>query len=185
VGRELVKRVLVVNDSKFERNIMRDLLINLGYGVETTDEYSILSHLESYDPDMVIANMNMANITGDVLIKEIKGEKPSTKCYLSSCSDINPEYSQSRWIDGFIKTPVSIGQLFAVLEKEDIEVQKLLEVPVHQGHLEAIKEPQADGRHPDNFNDKNVVLRFCPYCGDKLKDTSGKIIFCPFCGTKL
>lgn len=44
-----VKRVLVVNDSRFERKIMRDMLINLGYEVKTTNEYEALILLDSYN----------------------------------------------------------------------------------------------------------------------------------------
>ena len=201
---ETVKKVLVVNDSRFERKIMRDMLINLGYEVKTTNEYEVLILLDSYNPDIVIANMNMTNITGDVLIRNIKERIPTTKCYLSSCSEIGPEYSQSKWIDGVFATPISSGRLVTILEKKEIEESMPLEQVVHQSHygtvlsdkstcspestmLEAVKELQSDCRHPENLHDENEVTRFtfCPYCGNTLRASSGKFVFCPFCGTKL
>ena len=161
-----VKRVLVVNDSRFERKIMRDMLINLGYEVETTDEFTALSLLDSYNPDIIIANMNMTNITGDMLIQNIKERRPTTKCYLSSCSEISPEYSQRKWIDGVFSTPINPGSLAVILQKEEIEEPK---------PLEEIKELVANCRLPDNLHDENEVPRFtfCPYCGNKLNATSG------------
>jgi len=173
-----VKRVLVVNDSRFERKIMGDMLTNLGYEVKTTNEYEVLILLDGYYPDIVIANMNMTNITGDVLIRNIKERRPTTKCYLSSCSEISPEYSQSQWIDGIFATPINPGSLVTILQKEDIEEPK----PLHE-----VKELEAYCGLSENLHDKHDVPRFafCPYCGNTLSASSGKFVFCPFCGTKI
>ncbi len=199
-----MKRVLVINDCRFERNILRDLLINLGYEVETTDEYATLSLLESCNPDIVIANMNMTDISGDRLIQNIKGSKPATKCYLSSCSDMSPEYSQNRWIDGLIKTPINTEQLLTILEEKEREEAISFEEATHQsrcdtlltdnlarrpepGKSASVKELPANYRHPETLHDENDVKQFtfCPYCGNTLSASSGKYVFCPFCGTKL
>ncbi|MDD3363483.1 MAG: response regulator [Syntrophomonas sp.] len=173
-----MKKVLVVNDSRFERKIMRDMLINLGYEVKTTNEYEVLILLDSFNPDIVIANMNMTNITGDRLIQNIKERRPTTKCYLSSCSEISPEYSQNQWIDGVFATPINPGSLVTILEKEEMEKPK---------PLEEVKDLVANCSLEENFHDENDVTRFtfCPYCGNTLSASSGKFVFCPFCGTKI
>lgn len=174
----MVKRVLVVNDSRFERKIMRDMLISLGYEVKVTNEYEVFFLLDSYNPDIVIANMNMTNITGDRLIQDIKGRIPTTKCYLSSCSEINPEYSQSKWIDGVFATPINPGSLAKILQQEEIEVPK---------PFEEIMDLAVNCSLGQNLHDENDVTRFafCPYCGNTLSESSGKFDFCPFCGMKI
>jgi len=110
-----MKKVLVINDSDFERSILRDLLVNLGYEVKTSDEFIALGLNETYKPDIVVANMNMATITGDKILQKIKERKAQTKCYLSSCSELNAQYSNCRWVDGLIKTPISLGDLEKIL----------------------------------------------------------------------
>lgn len=113
-----MKKVLVINDSEFERNILRDLIINLGYEVKTADEYTALSLNESYNPDIVVANMNMATVTGDQMLQRIKGKKAETKCYLSSCSKLNTQYRECGWVDGLIETPISLGKLEKILNEQ-------------------------------------------------------------------
>ena len=113
-----MKKVLVINDSEFERNVLRDLLVNLGYEVKTADEYTALGSNETYNPDIVIANMNMTNITGDLMLQRIKGRKAQTKCYLSSCSKLDAQYRDCRWVDGLIETPINMGDLEKILNEQ-------------------------------------------------------------------
>ncbi|WMJ79299.1 response regulator [Clostridium sp. MB40-C1] len=147
-----MKRVLLINDCKFEKIVIKDLLIRLGYSVELGDEYEALKMSEELSPDIVIVNLIMKEITGDKLIKKIKSINKDIICILSSSNELNIDEYKGKGVDGIIQTPIDPDKLVGILQYKQNESKK---------------------------------LRFCPYCGNKLGDLSGKIIFCPFCGQHL
>lgn len=197
-----MKRVLVVNDSPFERLIMKDMISRLGYEAKSTDEYSTMNLIDSYDPNIVIANMTMNKTSGDKLIAAIKVKKPGIKCYLSSCSQIRADKLQYPDVDGCIETPVSPGRLNRILcdkdedvcmAEQDTEPQELSLRPANTPALtlenqdpaikQAEKEQAALGNDIGNQPVK-ASFAFCPYCGEKMAESQVKYVFCPFCGSK-
>ena len=105
-------RVLIVNDSRFESMILKDLLSQLGYNVNITDEYEAVKQVQSFSPDVVLANYVMKDTFGDQLIDRIKTRYPKVLCILTSNSVINRNSLKSNKVDAIVRTPVS---------KEDIE----------------------------------------------------------------
>ena len=145
-------RILLVNDSIFENVIMKDMIETLGYQVETSNEFDAYGALDNFKPEVVIANLIMRKITGDVLLYKMKLENPSLKTILSSSNDINIEDLKDKKIDSFIQIPV----------KQDI-IEKLL--------LNLKKEIVKVKFCPDCGNDLeklNINSKFCAYCGHKL-----------------
>lgn len=142
-------KILIVNDSKFERIIMHDLIETLGFDVTATDEYHYLQKLETYSPDVLIVNLTMNNITGDQLILKIKEQRPFVKCILSSCSPINlKDYSENQ-IDGVFCTPINPTKMKRILDHITV---KNFSYCHGCGH-----------KLPDNI----TQLAFCPFCGEK------------------
>jgi two-component system, chemotaxis family, chemotaxis protein CheY len=105
-------RVLIVNDSRFESMILKDLLSQLGYNVSITDEYEALRQVQSFSPNVVLANYVMKDTFGDRLIERIKARNPEILCILTSNSIINQDSLNSKRVDAIVRTPVS---------KEDLE----------------------------------------------------------------
>ncbi|MEW9096346.1 MAG: response regulator [Clostridiaceae bacterium] len=149
-----MKKILVVNDSKFESYILKDLLIQLGYDVEITNEYSAIYEINKYSPDVVIANLIMKETSGDLLIKKIKDMKKDTKCLLSSCNNLNIEDFRYNKVDGIIKTPVKLDDLNIIL-KSFFTVND---------RLDFLFCPFCGGKIGEQ------LYAFCPYCGNKLKN---------------
>ncbi|KAB3525449.1 response regulator [Alkaliphilus serpentinus] len=142
------KRVLVVNDSKFEGIIMLDSLTKLGYDVKLTDEYSALDLIKTYDPHIAIVNYIMKDTTGDKFIMKIKKIKPSTDCFLSSCNQLTANAIVTD-VDGIIQTPVTLKELIKVIEA----IEKTLKC--------------------SNCNSEvDKAFNHCPYCGSKISLTS-------------
>ncbi|MDD3269781.1 MAG: response regulator [Syntrophomonadaceae bacterium] len=194
-------KVLIINDSQFERLIMKDIVSSLGYEANTSDEYNIMNLIESDDPDIVIANMTMNRISGDKLIAAIKERKPEIKCYLSSCSKIPPGKLQYPDVDGYIETPVTPGRLERILKNEDqansgaeqylqqnIQSIQSVEASVLDDKQEKInkqhqkKQGYIEGDNSEKQPEK-ATFAFCPYCGHEM-ETKLKYTFCPFCGNK-
>ncbi|WP_315119427.1 response regulator [uncultured Clostridium sp.] len=149
-----MKKILVINDSKFESYILKDLLTQLGYEVKITNEYSAIYEINNYSPDVVIANLIMKEISGDLLIKKIKDMKKDTKCLLSSCNDLNIEDYRYNKVDGIIKTPVNLEGLSAMLKSFSTvnNKERFSFCPFCGGKI------------------GEQLYAFCPYCGSRLKD---------------
>jgi len=203
-----LRKVLIINDSGFERMVLRDQVQLLGYDVKTADEFSGLSSIEKFHPDTVIANLTMTDTSGDKLIEQIKNIDPGIRCFLSTCSK-NRRYGFDRKvIDGVVETPISLEQLSKVLNNEgDLEAANQLaeNEPVladkpqckdfklsSQAFLKtALLEEIGPVNPPVNPPLEEIApeiapaLAFCPYCGKKLEKPEPKYVFCPFCGSRL
>lgn len=147
------KRAILVNDSKFESLILKDMLQKLDYEVEIADEFDALYSIERFTPHLVIVNYIMQETTGDKLIHLIKAGMPDIKCVLSSSSDVKFSDFTNGGVDAILHTPVSNFLLRNVLEKV--------------GQLNVI----------DTVKQKKT----CPKCDKSLEDFK-EIAFCPFCG---
>jgi two-component system chemotaxis response regulator CheY len=110
-------RVLIINDSRFESMILKDILSRLGYNVSITDEYDALRQVQSFSPNVVLANYIMKDTFGDRLIERIKAHNPEVLCILTSSSIINRDSLKSKKVDAIIRTPISEEDMEVVLMK--------------------------------------------------------------------
>lgn len=142
-----MSKVLLVNDCRFESLIMKDMLDNLGYEVETSDEFEALEKIKFSYPDTVIVNLIMKNIQGDELITRIKGKYEDIRCILSSSNPIKLEEFKSRKVDAVIHTPIKKEELMAALKQK----------------------PQSSYKFCPYCGEKlNNSFSFCPSCGKKI-----------------
>ncbi|QGU94189.1 response regulator [Clostridium bovifaecis] len=143
-----MKKVLVINDCKFEEIIFRDLLKKLGYDVRISNEYEAIKQLEEFLPNIVIANLIMREITGDRLIKRIKSIKKDTWCVLSSSNPLSLENYKEFSVDEVMQTPISEEKFESALKFKEL----FKFCPYCGKRLESIK--------------RRVI--YCPNCGEKL-----------------
>lgn len=147
------KRALLINDSRFESLILKDMLQKLDYSVEIADEFEALYAIERYEPSLVIVNYIMQQTRGDKLIQLMKAGMPNLVCVLSTNSDLKSSDFSGNYIDGILHTPVS------------------------QFLLESVLENVAYRNKPVQEDDY-----LCTNCKKDLRPFSG-IKFCPFCGS--
>ncbi|MCY6957249.1 response regulator [Clostridium brassicae] len=147
-----MKRVLLINDCKFEKIVIKDLLIKLGYGVELGDEYEALKMSEELDPDIVIVNLIMKETTGDKLIKKIKSINKDIVCILSSSNKLNIDEYKKKGVDGVIQTPINPDKLVEILQCKQTDDKKLRFCPYCGNKLEGL----------------SGKIIFCPFCGQHL-----------------
>ncbi|MCT4619994.1 MAG: response regulator [Marinisporobacter sp.] len=141
--------VLIVNDSKLESIILKDLLKKLGMNGIISNEYTILTDLKKIDPAMVVVNYIMEDITGEQLIEEIKIRYPEIVCILASSSDLLKSQFKGFSIDDIVKIPIDQNKLKGIIEKYIINKKNIC--------FHCKKEIQED-------------FYICPYCGEKLKE---------------
>lgn len=177
----MIEKVLIINDSGFERMVLRDQIRMLGYEVKTADEITSLSMINGYHPDIVIANLTMADISGDKLLEHIKSLDPDIRCFLSSCSKIDWSLVNSDSIEGVIETPVANATLEIVLNNPGLGLNKTDCTPV----LQTDRLFFTASRESINSSTPVPALNSCPSCSKELERTGSNFVFCPFCGTRL
>lgn len=150
------RKALLVNDSKFESFVLRDLLNQLNYDVEIADEFDAVYEVEKFKPDLIIVNYVMQRTTGDLLIQNIKSNQPFIKCLLSSSSSVKTVDFPQAQLDGILHTPISMFTLRNTLNRIG----------------ELIEEADSD-------------IRVCDSCSQDISAFSMNIVFCPFCGDEL
>ncbi len=155
-----MKKALLVNDSRFESMILKDLLSTLGYEVELADEYDAMYQVEQFEPELVVANYIMQETRGDKIIQLIKAGRPDLKCLISSNNPLHKDDFRDIGLDGILRTPVSMFTLKDILRRVD-----------EQSNTKA-KQVDQDERH-------------CIHCGGDLGAFSKQIVFCPFCGEEM
>lgn len=185
-----MKKVLLVNDCKFESLIMKDCLNDIGYSVQVSNEYDVFVQVRKSQPDIVIANLIMRDTTGDKLIEYIKSTNPEIICLLSSCDLINLEDFIENKVDGVIHTPINELKLSKILNKVLSKTENSgTEATIHS--IESVpsddrnKHTNADFLSNASVNQERYNFSFCPYCGQKLAASDQSFLFCPYCGQKM
>lgn len=162
------KKALLVNDSKFESLILRDMLSKLDYEVEVADEFDAVYEVEQFKPDVVIVNYIMQETTGDKLIAHIKSGQPTAKCVLSSNSIVKMADFKGEKIDGILHTPISMFTLKDALHR-------IGEVSQEDFFIEGL----------DQEKKVDKLKRYCDSCNQDISTFGEHIVFCPFCGDEL
>lgn len=151
----MAKRALLVNDSKFESRILKDMLQQLDYSVEIADEFDALYAIERFEPNVVIVNYIMEQTRGDKLIQLMKAGMPQIKCILSSSNSIRLSEFKGHHVDAVLHTPVSMYILETVINQIESSDDYVEEDSI------------CPSCHKD-LADFTVDLAFCPYCGERL-----------------
>jgi CheY-like chemotaxis protein len=127
------ERVLVVDDDPLVLQTMADMLHELGYQVRSETSGAAAQATFEADPqafDLVLTDMTMPGMTGDVLAERLKGCRPDIPIIL--CSGYTQEHLPGgvrvQGIDEFLMKPVFMDRLSQV-------ARKLLERSCDRAHL--------------------------------------------------
>lgn len=108
--------ILVVEDDKGIRTFLKDLLVEERFSVKTAaDGTSARSAIEKYNPDLVILDLMLPDITGDSLCAEIKKDNPDTIVIMLTAKDSTSDVvaGLKKGADDYIKKPFDIEELLA------------------------------------------------------------------------
>ena len=83
------KRVLIVDDAQFMRNILREILSGLGWTIagEAADGQEAIEQFSALKPDLVTMDMVMPKLSGVEAIKGILKHDPKAKVLVVSAID--------------------------------------------------------------------------------------------------
>ncbi|NLL07297.1 MAG: response regulator [Clostridiaceae bacterium] len=158
-----MKKVLLINDSRLQNEVMKDMLTSINYEVSVTDEYNAIAAVHNFCPDVIITNYVMKEINGDQLAAVIKIQYPNIKIVISSSNAIDINDFDRNKVSAVIRMPIGKDDLKMVLESISTESEK---------------------KYDDS--DSYEVKKYCKQC-DKFVDVtlSNKNFLCPFCGDKI
>ncbi len=118
----MAKTVMTVDDSASIRQMVTFTLKTAGYDVvEAVDGKDALSKLGSTPIQMMITDLNMPNLDGIELIREVRGN-PATKfipivMLTTESQDAKKQEGKSAGATGWIVKPFKPDQLLAVVKK--------------------------------------------------------------------
>ncbi|MBW2303262.1 MAG: PAS domain S-box protein [Deltaproteobacteria bacterium] len=121
------ERILFVDDEEFQVDLGKQMLERLGYKVTVrTSSVEALKLFRSnpYDFDLVITDMTMPGMTGDVLARELIAERPDIPVILCTgfSTQITEEKALEMGIRAFVMKPIIMSEIShtirRVLEKD-------------------------------------------------------------------
>ena len=117
----MAKRVLIVDDAAFMREMLRDILTDGGYEVvaEAVDGDQAVTMFREHSPDLVTLDIVMPRKSGLEALKEMRGVDPGA-CIVM-CSALGQEALVMEALEAgaadFIVKPFKPDQALGVLEK--------------------------------------------------------------------
>ncbi|MEN6615865.1 MAG: response regulator [Syntrophorhabdus sp.] len=118
----MIKRIMTVDDSVSVRQMVSFTLKNAGYEtVEAIDGKDALAKLSNSGINMILTDLNMPNLDGIGLIKEVR-TKPEYKfipivMLTTESQDSKKQEGKSAGATGWIVKPFKPDQLLAVVKK--------------------------------------------------------------------
>lgn len=118
----MTKRIMTVDDSVSVRQMVSFTLKNAGYEtIEATDGKDALSKLNGSGANMIVTDLNMPNLDGIGLIKEVRA-KPDYKfipiiMLTTESQDEKKQEGKSAGATGWIVKPFKPEQLLAVVKR--------------------------------------------------------------------
>ncbi len=116
------ERVLVVDDDPLVLEVATDMLQELGFAVRSETRAAAALAVFEADPqafDLVLTDMTMPGMTGDVLAERLKRCRPDIPVILCSgyTEEQIPERTRMQGIDEFLMKPLFMGPLSQLVRK--------------------------------------------------------------------
>jgi two-component system cell cycle response regulator DivK len=116
----LAKRILVVEDNDLNRKLFCDVLRANGFSVEpVADGLQALEAARKFVPNLVIMDIQLPNVSGLDLIKQIKGDLMLREIPVLAVTAYAGKGDEERIRDagaeGYLAKPVSIGPFMAAV----------------------------------------------------------------------
>ncbi|MDH5381035.1 MAG: response regulator [Cyclobacteriaceae bacterium] len=114
-----MKNILIIDDSMFQRKMLTDALIEMGYEVSQAENGAKgIEIFKELKPDCVVTDLLMPDMSGQEVIKKIKEITPNQKMLVIS-ADIQLSIKNeciALGIAGFLNKPFNKVELKNILE---------------------------------------------------------------------
>ena len=113
-------RILVIDDDKPMLEIVKSILDNEGYVVETISNWTIVfDKIRQYKPDLIILDIFISGSDGRVICKELKKSKTTTNIpvILFSATNRLEAYTKDSNAQGYLKKPFETMELVNIVKE--------------------------------------------------------------------
>ena len=117
-----MKRILAVDDNQDILDVLRYILEDSGYEVDTlTDGHALFEQIEKSHPDLILLDIMLGDMDGRILCKNVKqtAETHNIPVILVSAShNIADSMKQNGAPDDFIAKPFDMNDLLNTIERQ-------------------------------------------------------------------
>ena len=108
-----MKKILIIEDDEAIRSELQKILTNSGYEAQITDTFSnVKEQIEKIKPDLILMDINLPELNGEVILKEIRKESDIPVVMVTSrTSEVDEVLSMSYGADDFITKPYNLTVL--------------------------------------------------------------------------
>ena len=115
------KKIMVIDDEEKMCSILKQMLENEGYQVQTsTDGRAAIEEIKKDAFNLVISDVCMPLISGVELLSQIKGFKPDLPVIFVTAQDMSEVLQDALQLglDGFIEKPFNMQTVFEVIKEK-------------------------------------------------------------------
>ena len=152
------QKILVVEDNELNLKLFCDLLRAHGYAAEPVrDGREAVERARSFQPDLIVMDIQMPYISGLELIEQIKGDDELRRMPIMAVTAYAAKGDEERIRDagaeGYVSKPISlmkfIGSVRALLEAAEARAAEEAAVQPEEPEVEAHEEPQPESPGPN------------------------------------
>jgi DNA-binding response OmpR family regulator len=115
----MLRNILIVEDDKGIQKYLKELLLDNGYSVKTVaDGVQALDFIKKSSPDLVLLDLNLPNLTGESVCKEIRKNYPGIRVIILTAKDTTSDIIQGLNLgaDDYITKPFVADELLARIQ---------------------------------------------------------------------
>ncbi|MBN2458035.1 response regulator [Candidatus Woesearchaeota archaeon] len=117
----MAKTVLVVDDSSFTRNLLKNMILEVidVSVIEASDGNEAIAMFDEMKPDMVFMDVMMPNLNGLEALKQIIGRDADAKVviYTSTQQNVVAKEAVDAGASDFITKPITKESIVAIINK--------------------------------------------------------------------
>ncbi|MDD4066938.1 MAG: response regulator transcription factor [Clostridia bacterium] len=114
-----MEKILIVEDEEKLRDELKQFLQNNGYNVVVLEDFNdTISYIKKIDVDLILLDINIPNINGEIVCKEVRKEKSTPIIMVTSRNtEIDELLSINYGADDFITKPYNTQILLARIDR--------------------------------------------------------------------
>lgn len=112
----MLNSILIVEDDQDLRTYLKDMLLDLGYTVQTSsDGIKALNVIKKLQPNLVILDLGLPNMSGETVCQEIRRKHPETKVIILTARDKSADiiHGLNLGADDYVTKPFIAEELIA------------------------------------------------------------------------
>lgn len=154
----MTERILVIEDDKSLQEYIKEFLVESGYSVDiTSDGIVALKRIEQFQPDLVLLDLGLPNITGETVCADIRKHYPQLPIIILTGKDSTSDivHGLNLGADDYITKPfetsVLLARIKARLRQSEEEILELTDLRINTKTMEVFRAKKTVILSPQEF----------------------------------